>query len=198
MRKFNSCYWEWSTVDLQRHSDTQINWARYVPVNWDFRKIKYVFWGRKENNNSIQTENLISLTVEKGVMPHSEKTGDGNKPKEDLTKYKIVWPGGIVLSSMNVVAGAVGISKYFGIVTPIYYTLISIDEGSTKEYFHHLFRTELFQKSFYGLGNGILAIRMRITMDKFGDQFIPALSRWTKAHFSLPWQENKSDRFIGQ
>ena len=171
-------------VDLQKMRDTEINWIGLIPAHWSLKKIKYVFWERKENNNPIQTENLISLTIEKGVIPHSEKTGGGNKPKEDLTKYKIVRPGDIVLNSMNVIAGAVGISKYFGIVSPVYYMLIPLDEGSTKEYFHHLFRTELFQRSLYGLGNGILikeneetgkmnTIRMRIPMDKLGDQLIP-------------------------
>lgn len=171
-------------ADLQNLRDTQISWIGHIPAHWDLKKIKYVFWERKENNNPIQTENLISLTIDKGVIPHSEKTGGGNKPKEDLTKYKIVRPGDIVLNSMNVIAGAVGISKYFGIVSPVYYMLIPVDQDSTKEYFHHLFRTELFQKSLYGLGNGILikendetgklnTIRMRIPMDKLGDQLIP-------------------------
>ncbi|MCM0028458.1 MAG: restriction endonuclease subunit S [Polynucleobacter sp.] len=171
-------------VDLQNLRDTQISWIGHIPAHWGLKKIKYVFWERKENNNPIQTENLISLTIERGVIPHSEKIGGGNKPKEDLTKYKIVRPGDIVLNSMNVIAGAVGISKYFGIVSPVYYMLIPVDQGSTKEYFHHLFRTELFQKSLYGLGNGILikendetgklnTIRMRIPMDKLGDQLIP-------------------------
>lgn len=171
-------------VNLQNLRDTQINWIGHIPDHWGLKKIKYVFWERKENNNPIQTANLISLTIERGVIPHSEKTGGGNKPKEDLTKYKIVRPGDIVLNSMNVIAGAVGISKYFGIVSPVYYILIPVDQDSTKEYFHHLFRTELFQKSLYGLGNGILikeneetgklnTIRMRIPMEKLGDQFIP-------------------------
>jgi type I restriction enzyme S subunit len=170
--------------EVRALKDTQIDWIGKIPSHWDLKKIKYVFWERKENNNPIQTENLISLTIEKGVIPHSEKTGGGNKPKEDLTKYKLVYPGDIVLNSMNVIAGAVGISKYFGVVSPVYYMLIPVDENSTKEYFHHMFRTEPFQKSLYGLGNGILireneetgklnTIRMRISMDKLGDQFIP-------------------------
>ena len=85
---------------------------------------------------------------------------------------------------MNVIAGAVGISKYFGVVSPVYYMLIPRELDYSNEYFHHLFRTETFQKSLYGLGNGILikeneetgrlnTIRMRIPMDKLGDQFIP-------------------------
>jgi type I restriction enzyme S subunit len=164
--------------------DTEYEWIGTIPSHWTLKKIKFVFWDRKENNNPIKSENLISLTIEKGVIPHSEKTGGGNKPKEDLTKYKLVYPGDIVLNSMNVIAGAVGISRYFGVVSPVYYMLIPRDLDHSNEYFHHLFRTEIFQKSLYGLGNGILikeneetgklnTIRMRIPMDKLGDQFIP-------------------------
>ncbi|MDC1123463.1 restriction endonuclease subunit S [Gammaproteobacteria bacterium] len=164
--------------------DTEYEWIGSIPSHWELLKIKYVFWDRKENNNPIKTDNLISLTIDKGVIPHSEKTGGGNKPKEDLSKYKLVYPGDIVLNSMNVIAGAVGISKYFGLVSPVYYMLIPRNVDHSNEYFHHLFRTETFQKSLYGLGNGILikeseetgklnTIRMRIPMDKLGNQFIP-------------------------
>lgn len=164
--------------------NVKYDWIGSIPFNWELKRIKYVFWERKENNNPIKSDNLISLTIEKGVIPHAEKTGGGNKPKEDLTKYKLVYPGDIVLNSMNVIAGAVGISKYFGVVSPVYYMLIPKNINYSKAYFHHLFRAETFQKSLYGLGNGILikeneetgklnTIRMRIPMDKLGDQFIP-------------------------
>lgn len=164
--------------------DTKYEWIGSIPSHWELIKIKYVFWDRKENNNPIKSDNLISLTIDKGVIPHSEKTGAGNKPKEDLSKYKLVYPGDIVLNSMNVIAGAVGISEYFGVVSPVYYMLIPRNVDHSNKYFHHLFRTESFQKSLYGLGNGILikesektgklnTIRMRIPMDKLVSQFIP-------------------------
>lgn len=159
-------------------------WIGSIQSKWEIKKIKYIFWERKENNNPIKSDNLISLTIEKGVIPHSEKTGAGNKPKDDISKYKLVYPGDIVINSMNVIVGAVGISKYFGICSPVYYILIPKNPKSYTKYFHYLFRSEIFQKSLHGLGNGILikenektgklnTIRMRIPIDKLGDQFIP-------------------------
>lgn len=160
------------------------HWVQGIPDHWEIKKIKYLFWERKEMNFPIKSNNLISLTIERGVIPHSEKTGAGNKPKEDISRYKLVHPGDIVLNSMNIIAGAVGISKYYGIVSPVYYMLILKNKNFSKDYFHYLFRTEPFQKSLYGLGNGILikksessgklnTIRMRIPMDKLGNEFIP-------------------------
>ena len=169
---------------MKSFENTNLEWIGEIPSNWNLRKIKYIFDERKEMNNPIKSKNLISLTIEKGVILHSQKKGGGNKPKEDLSKYKLVYPGDIVINSMNVIAGAVGLSNYFGVVSPVYYMLVNKDLNANKEYFNYLFRTEPFQKSLYGLGNGILikeneetgrlnTIRMRISMEKLGDQFIP-------------------------
>lgn len=87
------------------------------------------------------------------------------------------------MNSMNILSGAVGLSKYFGCVSPVYYMLRPIDKLNDVRYFNYIFQTKKFQRSLYGLGNGILikessngtlnTIRMRITMDKFGNLFIP-------------------------
>jgi len=84
---------------------------------------------------------------------------------------------------MNILSGAVGLSKYFGCVSPVYYMLRPISEKYDVRYFNYIFQTTLFQRSLYGLGNGILikesgngklnTIRMRIPMDKFGGLYIP-------------------------
>ena len=111
---------------------TQFDWIGEIPISWDLRKIKYVFMQRKEMNNPIKSKNLISLTMDKGVIPYSEKKGGGNKPKEDLSKYKLVYPGDIVLNSMNVIAGAVGLSKYFGILSPNFANFLTIVKKLTR------------------------------------------------------------------
>jgi type I restriction enzyme S subunit len=57
------------------------------------------------------------------VVPYSEKKSGGNKAKDDLTAYTLAYPGDIVVNSMNVVVGSVGLSEYFGAVSPVYYVL---------------------------------------------------------------------------
>jgi len=160
-------------------------WYGLSNDDWDYKKIKYVFDERKETNNPIKTEELISLTMEDGVVPHSMKTGSGgNKPKEDLSKYKVVHPGDMVINPMNVIVGSVGLSKYYGVLSPVYITLTLKEGGGKVEFYDYLFSTELFQKSLMGMGNGILikesessgklnTIRMRIPMSKLGNHFLP-------------------------
>ena len=123
------------------------------------------------------------MTAKQGVVPYDEKDGGGNKPKEDISAYRLAYPGDIVMNSMNILSGSVGLSKYYGCVSPVYYMLRPQRKSSDVRYFNYIFQTTMFQRSLFGLGNGILmkesgngklnTIRMRIPMEKFGDLYIP-------------------------
>ena len=124
----------------------------------------------------------MSLTAKQGVIPYDEKEGGGNKPKEDVSAYRLAYPGDIVMNSMNILSGSVGLSQYFGCVSPVYYMLRPKEKDDDVRYYNYIFQTTLFQRSLFGLGNGILikesgngklnTIRMRIPMDKFGGLYI--------------------------
>jgi type I restriction enzyme S subunit len=147
--------------------------TRDAPLDWDIKKIKYVFDERNETNDPIKTDVLVSLTHDRGVILHSDKGDLGNKEKNDLTKYKLVYPGDIVVNSMNVIIGSSGLSSFYGLVSPVYYMLVTKKNSFDRRFFHYLFRSHIFQKSLIGVGSGILEHRMRISMDKLGNQFIP-------------------------
>lgn len=131
----------------------------------------------------MQTTDILSLTAKQGVIPYDQKEGGGNKPKEDVTGYRLAYPGDIVMNSMNILSGSVGLSQYFGCVSPVYYMLRPFDKSEDVRFYNYIFQTTVFQRSLFGLGNGILmkessngklnTIRMRIPMDKFGGLFIP-------------------------
>ena len=164
--------------------DSGIEWLGKMPKSWNIRQLKRVLIDRKENNSPVKTDNILSLTMEKGVIPYSQKGSGGNKAKEDLSLYKLVYPDDIVLNSMNVVVGSVGLSKYFGCASPAYYMLYKKNVSDSIEYYNNIFQSKLFQESLVGLGNGILVkkseisgklntIRMRIPMEKLNVVKIP-------------------------
>ncbi|WP_241956339.1 hypothetical protein [Staphylococcus chromogenes] len=163
--------------------DSGIKWIGEIPEDWEIRKLKYTLEERNEKNNPIITDNILSLSVERGIFPYAEKTGGGNKSKSDLTAYKVAHPNDIVINSMNILAGAVGLSRYTGVVSPVYYTLYTTSEEINITYYYYLFRTREFQRSLLGLGNGIMmresstgklnTIRMRIPMDKLAGLLLP-------------------------
>lgn len=163
--------------------DSGIQWLGDYPATWNLRKIKYCLQERIEKNNPVRTTEILSLTAKQGVIPYDQKEGGGNKPKEDVSAYRLAYPGDIVMNSMNILSGSVGLSQYFGCVSPVYYMLRPWGEKDDVRYYNYIFQTTMFQRSLYGLGNGILikesgngklnTIRMRIPMDKFGGLFIP-------------------------
>ena len=168
---------------MQTMKDTKIKWLGEIPDSWQLKKIKYVLQERIEKNNPVRTTYILSLTAKQGVIPYDEKEGGGNKPKEDVSAYRLAYPGDIVMNSMNILSGSVGLSQYFGCVSPVYYMLRPKEKDDDVRYYNYIFQTTLFQRSLFGLGNGILikesgngklnTIRMLITKDKFGGLYIP-------------------------
>lgn len=168
---------------MREMKDSGIQWLREYPVNWNLIKIKYCLKERVDKNNPVRTTDILSLTAKQGVIPYDQKEGGGNKPKEDVSAYRLAYPGDIVMNSMNILSGSVGLSNYFGCVSPVYYMLRPIDKREDVRFYNYIFQSTVFQRSLYGLGNGILikesgngklnTIRMRIPIDKFGGLFIP-------------------------
>ena len=168
---------------MRATKDSGISWLGEYPSDWELKKIKYCLQERVEKNNPVRTTEILSLTAKQGVIPYDQKEGGGEKPKEDVSAYRLAYPGDIVMNSMNILSGSVGLSQYFGCVSPVYYMLRPWKVTEDVRYYNYTFQTTMFQRSLFGLGNGILikesgngklnTIRMRIPMDKFGELFIP-------------------------
>lgn len=174
-------------------------WAKQLPFYWEFQKIAEVFIERKENNDPIKTTNILSLTNTRGVIPYSDKGNLGNKAKNDIRGYRLAYPGDIVLNSMNVVIGSVGLSQYYGAVSPVYCMLYV--RNNTKynvRYYNYVFQDKIFQGGLNGLGNGILEIRMRIPMSKLKYVCVPVPPRDEQDQIVryLDWQVSKINRLI--
>ena len=96
---------------------------------------------------------LLSVTMNDGVMPRSEIEGKDNS-SEDKSNYKVVCKGDMVYNSMRMWQGANGVSSYNGIVSPAYTVLMPTEEIDN-QYFAALFKTanliNEFRKNSQGL-----------------------------------------------
>ena len=111
------------------------------------------------NTDTIKTNERLSLSIDKGVTLYSEKTTNLDRFKEDITKYKIAHEGDLVLNSMNMIVGAVGISDYFELVSPVYYTYYDNEtDNITAKYSDYLFRSKTIKKVLFSMGKGIMSI----------------------------------------
>lgn len=119
---------------------------------------------RGETNQKKCITDVLSVVRGRGVIPYAEKGNIGNKKSDDIARYKVVRPGDIVLNSMNVIIGSVGMSRYTGCLSPVYYVLTPRTGEDDVRYLNAYFQTKPFQRSLVRIGNGILAHRMRIPM----------------------------------
>ena len=138
------------------YKDSDVDWVGDIPSDWEVVPLRTIFKFRNENNRPVITEDILSLSIANGVTKYSDSNRGGNKRKDDITAYKIARPNDIVLNSMNVVAGAVGVSRYFGAISPVYYALYIHDETSVLEYYSWVFQNQIFQRNLLKYGKGIL------------------------------------------
>ena len=169
------------------YKNSSVEWLGDVPEHWESNRLKKYLIERNEKNSPIKTDNLLSVTMYQGVIPVSEKQGNGgNKPKENLENYKISYPNDIVLNSMNVIVGSVGLNKYTGLISPAYYALYNRNKNNNIKFFSYIFHNPFFQKGLFGLGNGIMykesedgklnTIRLKIPMEKLNQVVLPCPS----------------------
>lgn len=193
-------YASYTTVDEK--------WVAQIPSYWEMKRLKGVFAMRKERNNPIQTDFILSLTAKQGVVPYTEKEGTGgNKPKDDLTQYNICRENDLLVNCMNVVSGAAGVSRYYGAISPVYYAFYPREDENIW-YYHYIFRLITFQRSLIGLGKGILmhesdegvltSVRMRISMNYLGNVMLPIPPReeQDKIVRYLDWKVSEVNRLI--
>ena len=152
--------------------DSGIEWIGKIPADWETDRLQWHLEEIKEQNSPIQSERVLSLTVESGVIPYEDKGNQGNKSKENYEEYKLAYPETLVINSMNVIIGAVGISKYFGCVSPVYY-VFRPTVGTDLRYIYYLFTNIGFQKELRKHAKGIMEIRLRISASETLKRVIP-------------------------
>jgi len=149
-------------LDYSQMKDSGYEWIGMIPNHWQVVRLQSQLHEVNENNDPIQTTQILSLTNKLGVVPYEDKGNLGNKAKEDLSGYKIAYPDCIVANSMNILIGSVGLSHYYGCVSPVYY-VFGAREGSNIKFINYLFSLPSFQKELRKYANGILEIRLRVS-----------------------------------
>lgn len=143
----------------EKYKNSGVEWINEIPENWKVESFKNILVERNEKNNPIKSKEILSLSIDKGVTLYSEKTTNLDRFKDDFTQYKLAYKGDLVFNSMNMIVGAVGVSNYFGCVSPVYYTYFgSLNNPNSTKFYEYLFRSKTVQRVLYSLGKGLIAI----------------------------------------
>lgn len=155
------------------YTETEQTWLGEIPSHWELSRLGARLFERRETNENNEIQDVLSVMKGRGVIPYAEKGNVGNKRSDDIRRYKIVRPNDIVINCMNVIIGSLGISKYTGCLSPVYYVLRTRFSDDVPRYFNAVFQSPNFHRSLVRIGNGILAHRMRIPMEKLKCEMIP-------------------------
>lgn len=102
--------------------DSGVEWIGEIPEHWKVESFKSILLERNEKNDPVKSKERLSLSIDKGVTLYAEKTTNLDRFKDDFSQYKLAYEGDLVFNSMNMIVGAVGVSNYFGCISPVYYT----------------------------------------------------------------------------
>jgi type I restriction enzyme S subunit len=155
------------------YKDSGAPWFGNVPAHWNVGRLGAVFAERGETNERREVTDVLSVMKDRGVIPYAEKGRVGNKASDDIGRYKIVRPDDLVVNCMNVIIGSLGRSRYIGCLSPVYYVLKRRKTQNDPRFLELVFQHKQFQQSLVRIGNGILAHRMRIPMEKLKAEMFP-------------------------
>ena len=123
-----------------------------VPEKWENKKLGELYAERNDVNCS--DEQLLSITVDRGVIPRVQIQGKDNS-SEDKSKYKHISKGDIGYNTMRMWQGVSALSQYDGIVSPAY-TVLKPSAQVNALCFSYLFKLTNMINVFYRHSQGLV------------------------------------------
>jgi hypothetical protein len=131
-----------------------IDWLGDVPEHWNIVKMRSLI--RPINIRNRPDLPLLSVIREKGIIPRAGQSDEENRNiiPEDLTNYKVVRPGNLVVNKMKAWQGSVGVSDLDGIVSPAYF-VYQISSKVNGKYLHYLLRSRHYIDLMLRISDGV-------------------------------------------
>ena len=111
---------------------------------------------------------LLSVYREFGVVPRADREDNFNRPGEDLSAYRVVHPGDLVVNKMKTWQGSLGVSSLHGIVSPAYFVCRQIGDAVPR-FLHFLLRAQPLVGEYAARSKGIRPAQWDLPWDAFRD-----------------------------
>lgn len=121
---------------------------------------------RRRDITGMPDAELLSVYRDYGVVPKNSRTDNFNKPSEDLSAYRYVRPGDLVLNKMKTWQGSLGVSEHEGIVSPAYF-VCELSPRIDSRYAHHLLRSGPYIHLYKTASKGIRPNQWDLPFDEF-------------------------------
>jgi type I restriction enzyme S subunit len=142
------------------HKNSGIKWVDKIPLHWQSKPFFTI--GKVISEINCQDNELLSVYLDRGVIKFSDVTEKRtNVTSEDLSKYQAVKPGNLVLNNQQAWRGSVGVSKYYGIVSPAYIVL-SLSKDFDHDFANYLFRDSTMVSHYLVCSKGVGTIQRNL------------------------------------
>ena len=142
------------------YQPVQYDYVNELPQDWQVLPNIAIFQERIERG--FVDEELLSVTIGKGVIRQTDIDIKKDSSNEDKSKYKLIKAGDIAYNKMRMWQGALGYSAYQGISSSAY-VILNPKMKINPKYFHYMFRTGFYtdySKRFsYGIVDDQLSLR---------------------------------------
>ena len=180
------------------YKDSGVPWLGKIPVCWDCLPHRAIFSEIKEQGHI--NEPLLSVTITKGIIPQSQLLATTSKKDSsnlDKSKYKLVCPDDIAYNKMRAWQGAIGVSRYRGIISPAY-IVVRLRKIGDPNFFHYLLRTPSFAKEAERWSYGITPDMWSLRPEHFKliCSCVPSVNEQVQITRFLDWKTSQINKFI--
>lgn len=155
-------------------------------IEADLVKLRFLFAPRNERANG--DEEVLSVYRDYGVIPKNSRSDNHNVTPEDLSSYRRVTVGDLVVNKMKAWQGSVAISDFEGIVSGDYQVLRPITTRFSSQFAHHILRSSRMIREYRIRSKGIRPSQWRLYWEDLADIRVPVPD--------LPVQESIERRFV--
>ena len=182
----------------RRMKDSGVGWLDTIPAEWQMVRGKGLFV-EANNRSEDGMEELLTVSQYTGITPRSQKNVNMFEA-ETLEGYKICEVGDIAANTMWLWAGAIGVSKYRGVISPSYNIYRTIGDVYDDDYLDYLLRAAPLVQHYESLSTGIRASRLRLYPQQFlSIRFpVPPIEEQREIVRYLHYKADAVDELIGK
>ena len=144
----------------ENYQPIEYDYVSEIPEGWQLLPNIAIFKERIERG--FIDEELLSVTIGKGVIRQKDVSIKKDSSNEDKSKYKLIKIGDLAYNKMRMWQGSLGYSKYRGISSPAYVILEPKMKINAK-FFHYMYRagfyTNYSKRFSYGIVDDQLSLR---------------------------------------
>ncbi|MBL4963226.1 restriction endonuclease subunit S [Bacillus halotolerans] len=181
----------------EEYKETEYDWLGSVPRHWKEQTVRSITKLSTERNGNRDDLELLSVYREYGVIRKSSRDDNHNVESQDLSNYKFVDSGYLVLNKMKMWQGSLGVSRHRGIVSPAYIVCKLIGDLNY-EYIHYLMRSAKFKTIYNRISYGVRVGQWDMRYDDFKNikLFLPPITEQNQIVKYLDYQLAKINKFI--